>query len=56
MGNVTKLVTSALIRAYERGKTDVDAAILGEVADLMTIRRDEITRIDTIPAGQSVRF
>jgi hypothetical protein len=49
MGNVTKLVTLALRRAYERGKTDVDATLLGEVADLMTIRRDEITRVDTIP-------
>jgi hypothetical protein len=53
MGNVTKLVTVALRRAYERGKTDVDATLLGEVADLMTIRRDEISRIDTIPPDDS---
>src|SRR5450755_2147713 len=36
MGNVTKFVTLALRRAYEREETDVDATLLGEVADLMT--------------------
>jgi hypothetical protein len=38
----------ALRRAYERGATDVDAALLGEVADLMILRRDEITQADDI--------
>ncbi|MGB7844683.1 MAG: ATP-binding protein [Candidatus Acidiferrum sp.] len=48
MGNVTKLVTLALRWAYERRETDVNAKLLGEVADLMTIRRDEITRSDVV--------
>jgi hypothetical protein len=48
MNNLTKLVTIALRRAYERGATDVDAALLGEVADLMILRRDEITQADDI--------
>lgn len=46
MHNLTKLVTIALRRAYERGATDVDTALLGEVADLMILRRDEITQAD----------
>lgn len=49
MGNVTKFVSVALRRAYERGQMDVDATLLEEVADLMTIRRDEITRSDEMP-------
>ena len=53
MGNVTKFVSVALRRAYERGQTDVDATLLEEVADLMTIRRDEITRIETLPPGHA---
>jgi AAA domain-containing protein len=48
MNNLTKLVTITLRRAYERGATDVDAALLGEVADLMILRRDEITQVDAI--------
>jgi hypothetical protein len=52
MNNLTKLVTIALRRAYERGATDVDAALLGEVADLMILRRDEITLAhDILPAS-----
>jgi len=53
MGSVTKFVTLALRRAYEREETEVDATLLGEVADLMTIRRDEITRIDVVPPNSS---
>ena len=53
MGNVTKFVSVALRRAYERGQTDVDATLLEEVADLMTIRRDEITRIDVASSSTS---
>jgi len=49
MHNLTKVVTIALRRAYERGATDVDAALLGEVADLMILRRDEITSIEGTP-------
>jgi AAA domain-containing protein len=51
MHNLTKLVTIALRRAYEGGATDVDAALLGEVADVMILRRDEITQADApLPA------
>ncbi len=39
-------MTIAVRRAYERGAMDVDAALLGEVADLMVLRRDEITQAD----------
>ena len=53
MGNVTKFVSVALRRAYEQGRTDVDAALLEEVADLMTIRRDEITRSSEVPLDVS---
>ena len=48
MNNLTKLVTIAVRRAYEREATDVDAALLGEVADLMILRRDEITQADDL--------
>jgi hypothetical protein len=43
MGNLTGLVITTLRRAYNRGATDVDAAMLQGVADLMIVRRDEIT-------------
>ena len=49
MDHLTRLVTTALRRAYEQGATDVDAAILQAVADLMILRRDEITIIDALP-------
>lgn len=48
MDHLTRLVTTALKRAYYRGATNVDAVILQEVADLMILRRDEITIIDDI--------
>lgn len=47
MGNITKLVITTLRRVYNQGATDVDAVTLQEVADLMIVRRDEITGIDT---------
>jgi hypothetical protein len=46
MHNLTRLVTITVRRAYERGAMDVDAALLSEVADLMVLRRDEITQAD----------
>jgi hypothetical protein len=46
MDHLTRLVTSALRRAYQRGATDVDATILGEVAEVMVLRRDEVAQID----------
>jgi hypothetical protein len=48
MDNLTKLVTIAMRRAYERGATDVDATILDEVANLMILRHNEITRTDDV--------
>ena len=53
MDHLTRLVTTALRRAYERGATDIDATTLQEVADLMILRRDEITVIDGIPPDES---
>lgn len=52
MDNLTKLVTIAMRRAYERGATDVDATILDEVANLMILRRNEITRTDDVSSGE----
>jgi hypothetical protein len=49
MNHLTRLVTTALRRAYEQGATDVDAVILQAVADLMILRRDEITIMDGLP-------
>ncbi len=50
MNHLTRLVTTALQRAYDQGATNVDAATLEAVADLMILRRDEITMIeDTFP-------
>jgi hypothetical protein len=46
MDHLARLVTSSLRRAYEQGATDIDATTLQEVADLMILRRDEITKID----------
>lgn len=46
MDHLTRLVITALRRAYVQGATDVDAVTLQEVAELMIVRRDEITGID----------
>jgi hypothetical protein len=45
MGHLTRLVTSALRRAYNLGETDVNGQILQETADLMIYRRDELFHI-----------
>jgi hypothetical protein len=45
MGHLTRLVTSALRRAYNQGETDVSGQILQETADLMIYRRDELFHI-----------
>ena len=45
MGHLTRLVTSALGRAYNQGETDVNAQILQETADLMIHRRDEFFHV-----------
>jgi hypothetical protein len=52
MDHLTRLVTSSLRRAYEQGATDVDATTLQEVADLMILRRDEITTLDALAPDQ----
>ncbi len=52
MDHVTRLVTSSLRRAYEQGATDIDAATLQRVAELMILRRDEITLIDGLPSEE----
>jgi len=49
MDHLTRLVMSTLRRAYERGATDVDATTLQMVADVMILRRDEISIIDGRP-------
>lgn len=46
MDHLTRLVTSALRRAYQQGANDVDASILGEAAEMMVLRRDEVAQID----------
>jgi hypothetical protein len=52
MDHLSRLVTTTLRRAYDRGATDIDAATLQEVADLMILRRDEITKIDGLPTEE----
>jgi AAA domain len=53
MDHLNKLVTAALRRAYEHGATDIDAATLQAVAELMILRRDEIVHIDdSLPIQQ----
>jgi hypothetical protein len=49
MDHLSRLVTSSLRRAYEQRAIDVDATTLQEVADLMILRRDEITYLDGGP-------
>ena len=46
MDHLTRLVTSALRRAYQQGANDVDATSLGEAAETMVLRRDEVLQID----------
>ena len=50
MDHLSRLLTSALRRAYEQGARDVDATTLSAVADLMIVRRDEISGLDEIPS------
>jgi hypothetical protein len=45
MDNLTKFVTSALGRAYDRGETDVNGQILKETAELMIQHRDDLFHI-----------
>ncbi len=50
MDHLTRLVTSTLRQSYEQGATDIDAHTLQARAELMTLRRDEITSIEGLPA------
>jgi hypothetical protein len=53
MDHLTRLVTSALRRAYQQGANDVDATILGQAAEMMVLRRDEVVQIDgTLPVRE----
>jgi hypothetical protein len=52
MDNLTKFVTSAVRRAYDRGETDVNGQILKETAELMIQHRDDLFHID----GDSTTF
>jgi hypothetical protein len=56
MDHLTRLVTRALRQAHDRGATDVDATILATTAELMILRRDDITSIEGPPAdpGMSI--
>lgn len=49
MDHLCRFVVAALRRAYERGATDIDAATLQTVAEVMILRRDETTLIDESP-------
>jgi hypothetical protein len=40
MDHLTRLVTGTLRRAYEQGATDIDAATLQTVAEVMIFPRD----------------
>jgi hypothetical protein len=54
MDQVTRLVVSAVRRAYEQGDTNVDAALLERTAELMVLRRDAVVAIDaeSVSAGR----
>jgi hypothetical protein len=55
MDHLSKLVTTSLRRAYEQGATDIDAATLQAVAEVMILRRDEITVIDGSPSDEMLK-
>jgi AAA domain len=54
MDHLTRLVTSTLRQTYEQGATDVDASVLQATAELMILRRDEITAIDGLPTNRTL--
>jgi hypothetical protein len=47
--HLTRLVTRALRQSYEQGATDVTAQALTSTAELMTLRRNEIVAIESLP-------
>lgn len=50
MDHLTRLVTSALRQSSEQGATDIDACALQATAELMVLRRDDITSIEGLPS------
>ena len=54
MDHLSRLVTSTLRQTYEQGATDVDASVLQATAELMILRRDEITAIDGLPSSRAL--
>ena len=54
MDHLTRLVTSTLRQTYEQGATDVDASVLQATAELMILRRDEITAIEGLPTSRAI--
>ena len=54
MDHLSRLVTSALGRSYEQRTTDLDATVLQATAELMILRRDEITSIEAHPLNTSL--
>ncbi len=54
MDHLTRLVTSTLRQTYEQGATDVDASVLQATAELMILRRDEITSLEDLPSSLSI--
>jgi hypothetical protein len=46
MDHLTRLVTSAIRRVYDRGEIDLNMAILQETADLMILRRNDTYHVD----------
>lgn len=56
MDHLSRLVTASLRRAYAQGATNVDATILGEVANLMILRRNEVVAIDGFPDDDTPDF
>jgi len=54
MDHLTRLVTSTLRQSYERGATDINASVLQATAELMVLRRDEITSIEGLPSSLSI--
>ncbi len=54
MDHLTRLVTSTLRQSYEQGATDINASVLQATAELMVLRRDEITSIEGLPSSLSI--
>lgn len=50
MGHLISFVRIALKRAHLLGVTNINGELLRQVAELMTLRRNDITQIDGIPA------